>query len=698
MSNAPRATARSAYSFSLGELLAIVFVAAYLLTFLQVEFPNSGPGPVRRLEVLTLLTVPDAVGGAIGKDRAPGWFVERTYLLAMTAGYLTVAAMFGSLQLRWLKPQVAQSRVEQWVFALGLGLAGISLTTFLLGVFGLLLRWLFLGIAALIAIGFIVARPARTARPSAEQSAEPNAGIGRGWLWMVTPLVLLLVLSAMLPPRDFDVLEYHLQAPKEFYQNGSIGFLPHNVYANMPLGAEMHALAAIVVMRDWYAGALVGKTVIACFALITAAGIYAFGCRFLSRSAGVVGAIVYLTTPWVLLVSAGGLIDGVVGCYTLLAIYALVLWRQAPVEQPELATRRLILCGLMAGTAVSCKYPAVVFLALPVVGYAAWCGVVPRNQRSWLYGVMVLLGAMAVPAGPWFVKNWVLTGNPTYPLLYSVFDGATRTPEKDAQWRRAHAPPNYAPSDLGRRIHDVLLGSTWLGLATVPLAAIGVAAAALRRRKPRQDRSATLILQLAAYCLLVFALWWLLTHRIDRFLVPLLPIAAILAGSAFATSPTKLRSIAGIGLLILANCYATAIALFSIEMARLPSVFALPEPWHRLPTDPNETDQLLLVGGAAVFSYREPVLYNTCFDECRLEKLIAGKSATEAKAALHAAGITHIAVDWGELARYRSPGNYGYSNFPTKELFDRLVAEGVLKPQPGYYSYPYQVEGFKVVR
>ena len=42
----------------------------------------------------------------------------------------------------------------------------------------------------------------------------------------------------MLPPVDFDVREYHLQAPKEFFQPGRISFLPHNVYANMPLGAE----------------------------------------------------------------------------------------------------------------------------------------------------------------------------------------------------------------------------------------------------------------------------------------------------------------------------------------------------------------------------------------------------------------------------------------------------------------------------
>jgi hypothetical protein len=687
------ANSRLRFSFSLMELLAFVFVAAYLLAFLRVELPGS---PIQRLELLTLLTVPDAWGEVFGQKLVPGWFGERVYLLSVAAGYLVVAAASGSLLLRWMRPRVAHTRLEQWGFALGLGLAGISLITFLLGVFGLLYQGLFLGIAAAIGVTFAVARTAVGAEASPKNSGDSPVRLVR-WLWMLLPVVVLLLLGAMLPPRDFDVLEYHLQAPKEFFQLGAIRFLPHNVYANMPLGAEMHALAAMVVTQDWYAGALVGKVVMACFALLAAAAIYAFGCRFLSPAAGVVGAIAYLTTPWVLTVSAEGLIDAVLGCYTLLAIYALILWRQALDQKlPEVAVRRLILCGLMAGAAVACKYPAVLFVALPVVGFVAGSNVVPRDRRSRLYGVVVLLAAMAVPAGPWFVKNWVLAGNPTYPLLYSIFGGTTRTPAKDAQWRRAHAPPNYSPQDLGERIHRAFVSSDWLGMAMVPLALLGVAGALLRRRRDRQDQKAILVLALAGYCVLYFLLWWLLTHRIDRFLVPLLPIVAVLSGGAFAFRMTKLRKLAGVGLLLLATCYATATGLFVFGWGNLQRVFTPPPPWHRLATEPKTGDRLLLVGKAAVFDYRLPVLYNTCFDDCIFEQLIKGKDPAAAKAALRAAGITHVGVDWDELKRYRSPGNYGYSDFPTKELFDQLVAEGVLKPQPGYYPYPYSFEGFKV--
>ena len=47
-------------------------------------------------------------------------------------------------------------------------------------------------------------------------------------------------------------------------------------------------------------------------------------------------------------------------------------------------------------------------------------------------------------------------------------------------------------------------------------------------------------------------------------------------------------------------------------------------------------------------------------------------------AALRSYGITHIYIDWAEIARYRSPGNYGYSPAIVPQTFRELVRSGVL--------------------
>ena len=47
-----------------------------------------------------------------------------------------------------------------------------------------------------------------------------------GLLVVVGPFLVLMALGAMLPTIDFDAIEYHLAAPKEYFLEGKIRFLP----------------------------------------------------------------------------------------------------------------------------------------------------------------------------------------------------------------------------------------------------------------------------------------------------------------------------------------------------------------------------------------------------------------------------------------------------------------------------------------
>ncbi len=192
---------------------------------------------------------------------------------------------------------------------MGVGLNAVSLYVLCVGLAGGLRQpWLFF-VPAIIVVAAAAARWGKYCgsrvvdRGISLFSREPTASasgtgdikdtatrcVGPRWLWLATPFVLAILLGAMLPPIDFDVREYHLEAPKEFYQQGRITFLPHNVYANMPLSSEMLSLLGMIVMGDWWYGALAGKTVIAAAAPITAIAIFAAGRRFFSTAAGVVG-------------------------------------------------------------------------------------------------------------------------------------------------------------------------------------------------------------------------------------------------------------------------------------------------------------------------------------------------------------------------------------------------------------------------
>jgi hypothetical protein len=88
----------------------------------------------------------------------------------------------------------------------------------------------------------------------------------------------------------------------------------------------------------------------------------------------------------------------------------------------------------------------------------------------------------------------------------------------------------------------------------------------------------------------------------------------------------------------------------------------------------------LTVGDAQVFDLEVPVLYNTCFDDCLFEQLVRGRSVAEVRAALATRGISYVYVDWDEIRRYRSPGNYGFTDFVQPSVFEALVRQGILEP------------------
>jgi 4-amino-4-deoxy-L-arabinose transferase-like glycosyltransferase len=657
-----------------------VVLGVYLALFFTTPLADL---PLRRADGSPLRRIDLCIEAIVAEAPIAAWFdgvsiaaVGERFFLAFTASlYLAVAAAAGWMLLRFLRVDQVLTRLERSLMSVAAGLNVLSLFTLLAGVTGLLNRATFFGAFAIIGISAIVWRVNIRSHTNEIKLVVDRAGLDRRWLWLLVPIAMFTLLAGMMIPLDFDVREYHLQAPKEFFQNGRISFLPHNIYANMPLGAEMHALAATVLTNDWWWGAMVGKTVLAALAPLTALALFAFGERFFSRSAGIVAAIVYLATPWVLLVSTSGLIDGTVALYVTCAVFAAALWWRTRSESGMAA-----LTGWFVGAAVACKYPAVLFVAVPISLWLVYQTF--RAPTSSLRPLFAFLLAAAVACAPWFLKNLAVTGNPTYPLLYNVFGSTTRTEVKNEQWSRAHRPPNYSSEDLIAKAKRVVLTSEWLSPIAIPLALLGLAL---------QWRRNPLVCTLAGYLLFAFAGWWLLSHRIDRFLVPLMPVVAMLAGAAVVGVTERLAKFVvaaalgvatGYGLLLLTSGVLGDNRFFA-PLAKLRAEPQLISSTHRYLNDHRrEVDTVLLVGDAEPFDLQTPALYNTCFDDCVFEQLARDRSPKEVGRALAERGVSHVLVRWDEIARYRSPGNYGFTDFVQPELFRTLESADVLTPIP----------------
>jgi hypothetical protein len=723
-----------------------LFVAGAVLYL--IAFYTAQP---ERWQSLVVILLPDQIVSSwVGHDWGQFQFLDRLPIAVVAGLILTLAYLGGRLSMAAVGCDRDLARLEIFVFSTALGLAQWSLLTLAVGLAGGLRGpWLHLAAVGVLA-GWGTWQWKRTRGNGKEGcgdqspagatigsgAGQPTTGDSPSWLerhglWLGLPFLLLILLGAMLPPWDFDVREYHLQVPKEWYQAGRIDFLPHNVYGNMPLGAEMHALLGMVWMpgeRNWWWGALAGKTVIAGFAPLTALGLLAAGRRFVTPGAGVVAALVYLSVPWVVHVSQAGLIEGVVACYLLLAVYAIAIWsceddrRRAATDRPGTANSmpvwpvvndavaprpawrsRILLAGFLAGAAAACKYPALLLVVAPLTLWTIF----GRGRYRWRPAVLFLLAALC-SCGLWYAKNWVLTGNPVYPL---VFGGVSRTPERIEQWNRAHRVP---PDEFGRRysVPQAIAAAAdfgWRNLWQSPLLVPLAVAAFLGARRRR------LVWWLAAYAGFYLAVWWLATHRVDRFWVPILPVVALLAGIGAAWPDSRVGRCT-VSLLLLAGLAANLLFLssagvydhryfVSLEQLRRdepaqPDGLSRVQPAHRyLNGLATAGDRVLLVGDAEPFDLEMPVLYDTCFDECRFERWMKGRSAAERRAILEQEQITHVLVNWRELDRYRSPGNYGFTDYVTKSLVrEELVRDQQILRPVAWNMDPEQAELFVVVQ
>jgi hypothetical protein len=672
---------------------AIAFGAAalaYIVYFIAAD-PKRG-------SVLGWLLLPDdLVHSWVDGDWSRFAIFDRVPIVAAASSILLVTFLAGQYVMQRVGVDRRLSQLEIVVFGTGVGLNLISLFTLAVGLMGgLQLRWVFstAGIAVVVLSCLTASRRRLRAEPKVTTPLRSRLrlAVKREYaVYLSIPFVIVVIAGSLLPPWHFDTREYHAQVPKEWFQQGAVTFMPHNVYGNMPLGAEMHSIVGMNLAwgeYDWWWGTLIGKTIIGAYAPLTALALLAFGKRFLSITSGAIAAFVFISTPWVMHVSASGLIDGASAFYLMGTFYALMIWREQ-LRSDESSTPMLLLAGFLAGSAVACKYPAMLFVVIPGA-VAAVC--IPFGKLHIRQAIVFSL-AVTVACGLWFGKNAVLAENPTYPLLYSVFGGKTRTAEKDEQWTTAHGPPHDADGrsftwNYFRSSASLLLWqSEFASPLLVPLAVLGVLS---RRHRP-------LIFVLAGLIAFNVVAWWLLTHRIDRFLVPILPLVALLAGIGATSFSDQMwqRTIAlilGIGFVF--NLLFVTLPLpgdnrflTSYEQLRLDELSDGPfssERVHRAQKHLNEnvkpSFQVMTVGEAQVFDLEMPVIYNTCFDDCVFEQMMKGRTKKERVAALHENRISHVLVMWYELDRYRSPGNYGYSNYVTRELIQsEFVDNGIFR-------------------
>jgi uncharacterized membrane protein (GlpM family) len=301
--------------------------------------------------------------------------------------------------------------------------------------------------------------------------------------------------------------------------------------------------------------------------------------------------------------------------------------------------------------------------------------------------VLPLVIGIILGGGLWYIKNAMLIGNPFFPLLASTFPVESWDAITNQRWRTAHTPHGFSLSTLRQTFYQVTFGQPLLDPLLIPLAILG-AAAVVKQKFADNLRTKVLMTGVVCYIVFFFAVWFVFTHRIDRFWLPVVPLMAILAGVGAADVVKCYGEKHGkyaLAMLLVVGCIYTTLVNASpmpgknvAYLAPIRSQTRLTE-WTRQVNKMKYDGKLAIIGEASVFDIDGQFSYATCWNKPPLEDILNEPDTTKITKALKEQNITLIMVHWGEIKRFRSPNNYGFSNFPTPEIFQWLTENGVLE-------------------
>jgi len=388
---------------------------------------------------------------------------------------------------------------------------------------------------------------------------------------LITIPVLLALIASVGPPIAKDTLLYHFAVSNAFIAQGSNGVIEGNIASYLALGTEMHTVWAMLlggILGERAGEAAAGATAWIFLPLLLMA---VFGwARELtkSRSWSLIAVLMVATIPTVYHVASSGYVDLSLALYSTLATYALTRWWKEP------SWGWGLLVSIFLGAALSVKLTA-------VFAFAAFVLVILLRARdgnsqagSLRSGRIVATGFAAlllagVIASPSYIRTWAATGSPVFPFYMSIWKGEA------ANW------------DVERSNLFQAMNSQYGGVDTDKVnyltAPVRVSIAA-QPEQPRYYDGVLGVSFLIGLPLLIWALWkldlaveikiaaavagltylfWLFSSEQLRYLLPVVPLAAIAIAAAAEKIGGSVKSVAQYALAAASACAAlTSFAWF----------------------------------------------------------------------------------------------------------------------------------------
>lgn len=411
------------------------------------------------------------------------------------------------------------SHIERLLFSTAAGFGIISFIVFIFGMIGVISSLvyflvLFAGFMLMVASG-------------KQLHARLLPKFNLVFLLMLLPVISTLI-GALSPPTQFDSLVYHLALPYRYILAKKFIAVPHNFFFSFPQNMEMLYQLAIKIDCD-----ILANLVHWSFFPLTALAIHSFGVRFWDNKTAAIASIVWLFTPASMFISTGTYVDLGLAFFVFTGVYAYFIWRETG------NSRFLALCGLCSGLACGVKYTAavnVLILAVLILfspkhrgnelegaGYVR-AGFSPRFQEAAKYLLITLLAF-----SPWLIKNIIFLQNPVSPWGTGIFaNDLINSAQADFYFKHiaGHGIGIKGIRDLISLPWSVTFSGYMFGGGfdiLGPLFLLFLPALFLGNKIDKIDK---ILLIYSA----IFVILWILTGKVMRFLLPVMPFFCLMTG------------------------------------------------------------------------------------------------------------------------------------------------------------------------
>lgn len=390
-----------------------------------------------------------------------------------------------------------------------------------------------------------------------------ESGFGRFFAVIFYGTVILTFFFCLLPETANDALCYQLNVPKQFVWQGSIKPITYDANSYMPMSMNLLYAAGLLfnsigIAKMFHAGMALLLTYVIAFKVEHLTG-NPWVARF--------SALMFWLAPVVVNEITTTYVDVGVSFFLLISF----LWLYAAVRYEKKSL--ILLAGVAAGVTVAIKFS--LLLALPVLvlaGFGRWLRPF-QFKKLWSF-VPILLAGIFLGCGYWFTRNFILTGNPTFPYFGEVFHtiGLKNT-------------ASYLGIGVAKTLWNFLLLPVYLSAHPTPfdhhywvgpylLLTAPALVLSFRNVQARPYLFFTLLLTAV----------WFVTTQATRYLLPVLPFWYIAVGAGLPFLIARRRDsnrngkIISLSMLVLTACLLSAGAYhYRVQFLPLTGIWSLDE-------------------------------------------------------------------------------------------------------------------------